>query len=74
VACPIISRMKIKTDRPMRQLSALTILSDVSPLTMLTSAEPRLNKTSRSRETMMILNINGMFVLVKGVGEDEVVF
>jgi len=63
VACPIMRRTKINTDRPIRQLSDLTILSDVSPLVMLTSADPRLNSTRSNSEMIIILYINGMFAL-----------
>ncbi len=63
VACPIISNTKINTDRPMRQVNDLTILSDVSPLTILTSAEPRLNSTKSNSEITIILYMSGMLVL-----------
>ena len=69
VACPIMSRIKRNTDKPIRQVSDFSILPDVSPFIMLTSAEPRLISISSKMNRTIILYINGMFELVcnKGV-------
>lgn len=63
MACPIMRRTKINTDRPMRQVNDLSILSDLSPLAILTSAETRLTITKNSSERIIILYISGMLVL-----------
>lgn len=45
------------TDKPIRQLNDFSILSDLSPLAMAASAEPRLIKTTSNKQRMTILNI-----------------
>jgi hypothetical protein len=69
VACPIMSRIKRNTDKPIRQVRDFSILSDVSPLIMLTSAEPRLISINSKMNRTIILYISGIFELVcnKGV-------
>ena len=57
MACPIINRIKRKTDSPIRQDSDLTILPEVSPLIMLKSAENRLIMISKSINSTMYLYI-----------------
>jgi hypothetical protein len=56
MACPINSSMKIKTDKPIRQVKDFTILSDWSPLTIATSADPRLMRTTNNKLRITILN------------------
>ena len=57
MACPNNSRIKITTDKPIRQLNDFSILSDLSPLAMATRAEPRLMRTISNKLRMTILNI-----------------
>jgi len=45
------------TDKPMRQLSDFNILSDLSPLAMAASADPRLMRTTSNKQSITILNI-----------------
>ena len=56
VACPIKSSINIVTDRPIRQDNDLSILSDLSPLAIAASAEPRLIRTISNKLRMTILN------------------
>jgi hypothetical protein len=60
VACPIRSKIKMATDKPMRQLSDFNILSDLSPLAMAASADPRLMRTTSNKQSITILNIMKM--------------
>lgn len=69
MACPIMSRIKRNTERPMRQVSDFSIFPDVSPFTMLNRAEPRLIKISNNRDRTIILYISGIFVLVCNKGD-----
>ena len=45
------------TDKPMRQLNDFNILSDLSPLAMAASADPRLIRTTSNKQRITILNI-----------------
>jgi len=45
------------TDKPIRQLSDFSILSDLSPLAMAASADPRLMRTTSNKQSITILNI-----------------
>ena len=45
------------TDKPIRQLNDFNILSDLSPLAMAASADPRLMRTTSNKLRMTILNI-----------------
>lgn len=56
MACPIKSNIKIHTDKPIRQLNDFNILSDLSPLAIAISAEPRLIITTSNKLRMTILN------------------
>lgn len=47
------------TDKPIRQLNDFNILSDLSPLAMAASADPRLMSTTSNKQRMTILNIMG---------------
>lgn len=72
VACPIRSRIKINTDRPIRQVNDFSILSDLSPLAIATSAEPRLMSTTNNKLKMTILNT--MFLPFKSVSVNIIDF
>jgi hypothetical protein len=47
----------MSTDKPIRQLNDFNILSDLSPLAMAASADPRLMRTTSNKQSITILNI-----------------